>query len=110
MVDVEGVIVKQLGGENHRCAFFRTVPFIRLRLAALYLPKPTAHVAYFGDLSVSLTPTDEGPVVCVYCSYEPSYPDDFEATALAECRVDPLCSIDSFADSRDRKKRKFTEK
>jgi hypothetical protein len=85
MADVEATIVKQLGGENHRCAFFRTVPYIRLRIAALYLANPTPHVAYFGDLSVSLTPTKDGPVVCVYCKYDPVYPDDFEAAAVAEC-------------------------
>ena len=85
MIEVEKIIVKQLGGENHRCAFFRTVPYIRLRIAALYLPSPTPHIAYFGDLSVSLTPTDEGAVVSVYCSYEPTYPDDFEATVMTEC-------------------------
>jgi hypothetical protein len=92
MIEVEKIIVKQLGGENHRCAFFRTVPYIRLRIAALYLPSPTAHIAYFGDISVALTPTEEGAVVCVYCSYEPTYPDDFEAAAITECTLDPSTS------------------
>lgn len=85
MIDVEKIIVKELGGENYRCAFFRTVPYIRLRIAALYVPNPIPHNAYYGDLSVSLTPTDEGAVVSVYCSHEPTYPDDFEATVMTEC-------------------------
>ena len=92
MIQVETIIVKQLGGENHRCAFFRTVPYIRLRIAALYLPSPTPHIAYYGDLSVTLTPTKEGAVVSVYCSYEPTYPDDFEASSMTECSHTPsLC-------------------
>ena len=84
MIEVEKVIVRQLGGENHRCAFFRSVPYIRLRIAALYLPSPTPHVAYCGDLSVTLTLTEEGPVVGVHCSYEPTYPEDFQADSLVE--------------------------
>lgn len=92
MTEVENIIVKQLGGENHRCAFFRTVPYIRLRIAALYLPNPTPHIAYYGDLSVSLTSTDDGAVVSVYCSYEPTYPDDFEASVMTECTsIPPSC-------------------
>ena len=78
MVEIEKVIVRQLGGENHRCAFFRSVPYIRLRIAALYLPNPTQHVAYCGDLCVTLMHTEEGPLVSVHCSYEPTYPDDFQ--------------------------------
>ena len=84
---VEKTIVKQLGGEDNRCTFFRTVPYIRLRIAALYLTNPTPHIAYCGDLSVTLTPTERGPVVAVHCSYEPTYPDDFEAASLAECSL-----------------------
>jgi hypothetical protein len=84
MAEVERVIVKQTGGENHRCAFFRTVPYIRLRIAALYIAHPTPHVAYFNDLSVTLRPTPEGALVTVSCAYEPTYPDDFEASSLAE--------------------------
>ena len=87
MIEVEKVIVRQLGGENHRCAFFRSFPYIRLRIAALYLPSPTPHVAYCGDLSVTLTHTLEGSLVSVACSYEPTYPDDFQPTQAAEpCR------------------------
>ena len=76
MSEVEGSIITQLGGENHRCAFFRSVPYIRLRIAALYTPNPTALTAYCGDLSVTMTPTADGPLVRVHCSYEPVY--DFE--------------------------------
>ncbi len=78
MIEVEKVIVRQLGGENHRCAFFRSVPYIRLRIAALYLPSPLPHVAYCGDLSITLTPTEAGPVVSVNCNPYPAYPDDFQ--------------------------------
>lgn len=84
MIEVEKTIVRQLGGENHRCAFFRTVPYIRLRIAALYIQSPTPSAAYFNDLCVTLTPTEDGPVVSVQCSYEPTYPDDHEASALVE--------------------------
>lgn len=84
MIEVEKTIVRQVGGENHRCAFFRTVPYIRLRIAALYVQSPTPRTAYFNDLSVTLTPTEEGPLVSVQCSHEPTYPDDFEASALVE--------------------------
>ncbi len=84
MLDVEKTIVRQLGGENHRCAFFRTVPYIRLRIAALYLNSPTPHAAYFNDLCVILTPTPQGPVVSVQCTHEPTYPDDCEAASLTE--------------------------
>jgi len=27
--------VGELGGENHRCAFFRTLAYVKLRIAAL---------------------------------------------------------------------------
>ena len=70
MDGVEELIVRHMGGENHRCAFFRSVPYIRLRIAALYLP-PISHVAYCGDLSVTLSPSTDGPVVRVRC--EPVY-------------------------------------
>ena len=80
MSEVEDSITRQLGGENHRCAFFRSVPYIRLRIAALYTPNdgpnPTPLTAYCGDLSVTMTPTADGPLVRVHCSYEPVY--DFE--------------------------------
>lgn len=89
MLEVEKTIVRQLGGENHRCAFFRTVPYIRLRIAALYLHGPTSHAAYFNDLCVTLTPTDQGPLVSVQCSHEPTYPDDFEAASMAELPLQP---------------------
>ena len=88
---VEDCIMKQLGGECHRCSFFRSVAYIRLRVAALYLnhcPKSIAHAAYCGDLSVSLTCTAEGPLVSVLCSYDPVYPDDFEARSSEEPRDD----------------------
>lgn len=88
MAEVERAIVDQLGGEYHRCAFLRSAPYIRLRIAALYLPyspeASTAQVAYCGDLSVLLTPTADGPVVSVSCRHEPAYPDDFEAERISE--------------------------
>jgi hypothetical protein len=91
MQEVEKTIVSQLGGENHRCAFFRTVPYIRLRVAALYLRDPMPHTAYCNDLCVTLTPTRQGPLVSVRCSHEPTYPDDFEASSLAELPLPPPC-------------------
>ena len=81
MIEVEKVIVRQLGGESHWCAFFRSVPYIRLQIAALYLPSSTPHVAYCGGLSITLTPTEAGPVVSVNCSHNPIYPEDFQAAS-----------------------------
>jgi hypothetical protein len=65
MRDIEKCIVGELGGENNRCAFFRTVDYIRLRIAALYLPVTTAQFASYSDLRVVLTPTEQGPLVAV---------------------------------------------
>lgn len=65
MLDIEKCIIGELGGENHRCAFFRTLAYIRLRIAALYLPAKMQHIASYSDLNVVLTPTDEGSVVTV---------------------------------------------
>jgi hypothetical protein len=65
MRDIEKCIVGELGGENNRCAFFRTVDYIRLRIAALYLPAKTAQFASYSDLRVVLTPTEQGPLVAV---------------------------------------------
>ena len=84
MKEIEKVIVAQLGGENHRCSFFRSVPFIRLRIAALYLKPCTPHVAHCGDLSVILAPTDDGPLVSVYCKNHPVDLDAFEEDGSVE--------------------------
>ena len=72
MLDVEKCIIGELGGENHRCAFFRTLAYIKLRIAALYLPAKAPCVASCSDLNVVLTPTEQGPVVTVRrCFNEP---------------------------------------
>ena len=74
MLDIEKCIVNELGGENHRCAFFRTIAYIRLRIAALYVPQTTQQSASYSDLRVVLTPTDDGPLVAVKrCFNEPLY-------------------------------------
>ena len=65
MLDIEKCIVSELGGENHRCAFFRTIAYIRLRIAALYLPAQAPQTASYSDLQVVLTPSEEGSVVAV---------------------------------------------
>ena len=106
MAIVEDCILRQLGGEHHRCAFFRSVAYIRLRIAALYLSKNprSSHVAYCGDLSVSLIPTAEGPLVSVHCSYEPVYPDDFEPFT-GKCAEDAAESFESI-DALDLQQRK----
>ena len=65
MLDIEKCIVNELGGENHRCAFFRTIAYIRLRIAALYVPPVASQFACYSDLQVTLTPTDNGPMVAV---------------------------------------------
>ena len=74
MLDIEKCIVNELGGENHRCAFFRTIAYIRLRIAALYVPPVTQQFACYSDLQVILTPTENGPMVSVKrCFNEPLY-------------------------------------
>ncbi len=35
MGEIEDSIIRHLGGENHLCAFFRSVPYIRLRVSTL---------------------------------------------------------------------------
>ena len=67
MAAAENVIVRYLGGENNRCAFFRSKPYMQLRLAALYPARvrPVSHVALCGQLSVSLCFLSEGPLVTV---------------------------------------------
>ena len=80
MAAVERAIVSELGGENNRCAFLRSMPYIRLRLAALYPSHPGSaaiHTAQCGDLSVTLTHTTEGPLVRVCCLADPVYPEEF---------------------------------
>ena len=67
MDDVEEEIRKQLKSELHRCAFLHSMSYVKLRIAALYPTHTTAHYAYYGNLSVSLTPTSERPVVTLKC-------------------------------------------
>ena len=72
MLDVEKCIVGELKCENHRCSFFRTLAYIKLRIAALYLPPKAPCMASCSDLNVVLTPTEQGPVVTVRrCFNEP---------------------------------------
>ena len=74
MLDIEKCIVNEQGGEDHRCAFFRTIAYIRLRIAALYVPPTTQQSASYSDLRVVLTPTENGPLVAVKrCFNEPLY-------------------------------------
>ena len=74
MIDVEKCIIGELGGENHRCAFFRTLSYIKLRIAALYLPRKAPCIASYSDLNVVLTPTEQGPIVTVRrCFNEPVF-------------------------------------
>jgi hypothetical protein len=74
MLDIEKCIVGELGGENHRCAFFRTIAYIKLRIAALYVPSKAPQTASCSDLQVVLTPTEEGSWVAVRRRFnEPLY-------------------------------------
>ena len=74
MLDIEKCIVNELGGENHRCAFFRTIAYIRLRIAALYVPPKSPQSACYSDRCVVLTPTEQGPLVAVKrCFNEPLF-------------------------------------
>jgi hypothetical protein len=83
MLDIEKCIVGELGGENHRCAFFRTIAYIKLRIAALYVPSKAPQVV--------LTPTEEGSWVAVRRRFnEPLYT---QAT-ISDCEAmeQGLCS------------------
>ena len=67
MGEIEGIIIKQLGGEGHRCAFLRSRAYIQLRSAALYPSLyPQAKAAFYDRLSVVLVPDEAGPLVSVH--------------------------------------------
>ncbi len=89
MQDVEEVITRHLGGENHRCSFLRSRDYIRLRLKALYSSSATqkktpttATVAYHNNLSVSLLSDERGRLVTLRCLDPPVYPSEFEGDVL----------------------------
>jgi hypothetical protein len=64
MDDIEAEIRRQLMTDHNRCAFLRSLGYIRLRIAALYpLEQTVSHSAFCGNLSVSLVPTTKGPFV-----------------------------------------------
>lgn len=68
MQEIEEAIIKQLGGEGHRCAFLRSRSYIKLRVAALYQTHSsnTSHAAFHGRLSVLMVPQEGGsPLVSV---------------------------------------------
>ena len=67
MLEVESVITRQLGGEGFRCAFLRSCPYIRLRVAALYpaVFEGPSHAAFHDKLSVSLVLVGGVPLVTV---------------------------------------------
>ena len=76
MAEVEDAIIRQLGGEGHRCAFLRSRAYVRLRASALYpafYPPPCT--AFHGSLSVTLT-DDGGPVVSLLWLDKVSYFQD----------------------------------
>ena len=87
MLDIEKCIVGELGGENHRCAFFRTLAYVKLRIAALYVPAGRAMTASFSDLQVVLTPTEEGAVVAVRRRFDQCLEaEDNECTPFLPCQ------------------------
>jgi len=64
MDDIEAEIRRQLMTDHNRCAFLRSLAYIRLRIAALYpFEQTVSHSAFCGNLSVSLVPTTKGPSV-----------------------------------------------
>jgi len=65
MLEIERVITAHLKGEGGRCAFLRSAPYIRLRVAALYTPLPEPLSAHCGRLKVSLACEGGLPVVRV---------------------------------------------
>jgi hypothetical protein len=91
MLDIEKCIIGELGGENHRCAFFRTLAYIRLRIAALYLPAKVQHVACYSDLNVVLTQTDEGSVVTVTRRFNEPLVEE-ESCPPPDCQRKRLCA------------------
>ena len=87
MIDIEKCIVGELGGENHRCAFFRTLAYVKLRIAALYVPAGVAMTASFSDLQVVLTPTEEGAMVAVRRRFDQCLEEeDNECTPFLPCQ------------------------
>ena len=92
MLDIEKCIVNELGGENHRCAFFRTIAYIRLRIAALYVPPKPPQIACYSDLRVVLTPTEQGPLVAVRrCFNEPLFKCDESDVLMEAMEAGTLC-------------------
>ena len=68
MQEIEEAIIRQLGGEGHRCAFLRSRAYIKLRVAALYQTHSSraSHTAFCGRLSVTMVPVEGGsPLVSV---------------------------------------------
>jgi hypothetical protein len=61
MRDIEEEIVRQSGGESHRCNFFESADWVRLRVAALYRSADECMTVSNGHLSVSL----KGKVVTI---------------------------------------------
>lgn len=96
MQDIEKCIVRELGGENNRCAFLRTLAYVKLRIAALYLLVQTPQTATYSDLQVVLTPTDEGSVVAVRRQFNEPLGDDnniLDAMETGGCQKRPRCEI-----------------
>ncbi len=97
MQDIEKCIVRELGGENNRCAFLRTLAYVKLRIAALYLLGQTPQTATYSDLQVVLTPTDEGGVVAVRRRFNEPLEDDsnisniLDAMETGGCQKRPRC-------------------
>ena len=85
MVEIESVIMRELGGENNRCAFLRSKAYIQLRVAALYHVDPEPLSVFHYPISVSLGKGPGGEkVVIVKLLYEPVYDLRFVATEIDE--------------------------
>ncbi len=74
LLEIESAIIKELGGENNRCAFLRSNAYIQLRVAALYHVNPEPMSIFYDPISVSLAKGPEGEKrVIVKLLYEPVY-------------------------------------
>ena len=96
---LEQIIVSHLGGENNRCSFFRSLSYIRLRLAALYNTNPTQEpvVAYCNQLSLSLSIQDNQKIITLLAA------DDFEPikinSVFEPIKINSVNSSDKFNSS-----------
>jgi hypothetical protein len=80
MDDVESTIAAQLGGENGRCAFLRSLSYRLLRMAVLYKQDQRSYTAHHGNLIIAYEPTGEGKRVTIKC-LDPPFNEEYDEPA-----------------------------